>query len=73
MSISVSIPKEGNKSRSYDELMKELLKVRCRDSGDGDSKVIDFANAEARRLERIPGKSLPWSISWRKVMPFECP
>ena len=53
MSISVSIPKEGDKSRNYDELMKELLKVRCRDNSDGDSKVIDFANAEARRLERM--------------------
>ena len=53
MSISVSNPKEGNKSRNYDELMKELLKVRCRDNSDGDSKVIDFANAEARRLERM--------------------
>lgn len=53
MSISVSIPKEGDKSRNYDELMEELLKVRCRDKGDGDTKVIDFANAEARRLERM--------------------
>lgn len=53
MSISVPNPKEGNKSRNYDELMKELLKVRCRDNSDGDSKVIDFANAEARRLERM--------------------
>ena len=53
MSISVLNPKEGDKSRTYDELMKELLKVRCRDNGDGDSKVIDFANAEARRLERM--------------------
>ena len=53
MSISVSIPKEGDKSRNYDELMEELLKVRRRDKGDGDTKVIDFANAEARRLERM--------------------
>jgi hypothetical protein len=53
LSISVSIPKEGDKSRNYDELMEELLKVRCRDKGDGDTKVIDFANAEARRLERM--------------------
>ena len=53
MSISVLNPKEGDKSRAYDELMKELLKVRCRDNGDGDSKVIDFANADARRLERM--------------------
>ena len=53
MSTSVPNPKEGNKSRNYDELMKELLKVRCRDKGDGDTKVIDFANAEARRLERM--------------------
>ena len=53
MSISVLNPKEGDKSRTYDELMKELLKVRCRDNGDGDSKVIDFANAEARRLEHM--------------------
>ena len=44
MSISVPNPKEGNKSRNYDELMEELLKVRCRDKGDGDTKVIDFAN-----------------------------
>jgi hypothetical protein len=53
LSISVSIPKEGDKSRNYDELMEELLKVRRRDKDDGDSKVIDFADAEARRLERM--------------------